>query len=903
MVKKWLTLFLAACMLSSSAVNAAEPKAEAYAQRRVCGLGIMEGDENGEFHFDAFITRAEFVAVALRLRLYGKAGQHNEETRFSDVPVSHWASGLIAMADSMGLVTGDAENTFRPDEYVTYDETVKILVSAAGYDVMAEELGGYPEGYYAAGTRLGITYDTERFAGNVTRGEVCGMINNTLDVVPLEKSTGRDEYAKNAEGFTLYERYSVAQELSEVKGVLLETGTVSAVSGNISIEENQVQIGDAVYECSADYSGLLGYYVEGWTRQSKTTGRYEIAALSIADDNKSWEAEPEIVELRPDNIVVYSDVSRKTSKKYFYDSSLICVYNGRRTAAPKRIYSGSYRGIDNDADGRIELLIMEERASFIVSRVNEEVGMLYFEGRQTYHGKNGVRVSRDEPEYLCRIFDSDGNSVDYTKIQPGSAISVAASENDEYIRILTSEQTIDGKIDGVFDDYITVDGEKHTPAKAQDGNFTLYQYLDSGTELLGISGPFAVDAYGGIVGPCDSVEQDTEVFGYAVQAVVEDGFSETVRIRLLQGMTPVKEVKKISGNEKIYYNFQNDILREFCGADKMKLNGKAFEREAIQDIAGRIVKLRLNTDGEIKEITAYEVPDVLDKCDFNGEILSFGGQGLQRGYATDKNTMFICIPKFYDEEEDYYVRVQLADESTANEVFGVNAYHRVYSSALPDSEIRRREEAEPVEVLLISAYMDASQTTIVPDTADICMVGSIASKLGELRGDEDSIVYSIELLNDKERRTVDTKSSGSAFETAKKRLKPGDLIRYTTDAYGRIEQLDILASVQGLESYGEKEKGYYGIIEDLQQDFYDFQVNQMIDEITVYFDDYQQRQIVRLLKENGQPVYLYDRKKGTISTATTDGIATISQTDKEEATRVFVLMEDNDAQAVVLIEN
>lgn len=91
----------------------------------------------------------------------------------------------------------------------------------------------------------------------------------------------------------------------------------------------------------------------------------------------------------------------------------------------------------------------------------------------------------------------------------------------------------------------------------------------------------------------------------------------------------------------------------------MKLNGEAFEREDIRAVAGKIVRLDLNADGEIREITTYDVPAVLDKYDFNGEILSFGGEGLQRGYATDKNTMFICIPKFYDEEEDYYVRVQL----------------------------------------------------------------------------------------------------------------------------------------------------------------------------------------------------------------------------------------------------
>ncbi|MBE5039327.1 S-layer homology domain-containing protein [Ructibacterium gallinarum] len=906
MVKKWLIVVLTVCMMLSSMVYvyAAESEMDSLARQRVCDLGIMEGDEDGNMHFDDFITRAEFVTIALRLKLYGNVELYQEETRFLDVPSSHWASGLISMAEGMGIITGDVEGTFRPDAFVTYDEAVKILVCVAGYDVAANELGGYPNGYYAEANRLGIVKDVERIEGNVTRGLVCNMIYNTLDIIPLEKSVGRDEYIKNTENKTLYELYSEAQELQEIKGVLLETEWVSAIADEISVAENQVFIGDTVYYCNKDYSDLLGYVVQGWIRYNDETGRNEIAEIHIAENNNIWwEAEADMVTLKADYIGVYQDPAYNTLKKYYFDDGFTYVYNGRLAEKPKQIYNGCYRGIDNNKNGKIDVLIVEETESFIVSRVSEDAEMLYLEGKQTYKGKNGIRVNRDDPEYICNIVDLEGNPMEYTKMKPGCAITVMASENDQYTKIIVSEKTVTGEIESVYEEEVAIDGVKYSLLKMADGTFSIYQYIDSGSALLGTSGTFAIDTNDKLVGLCSLTEQSGEIYGYVVQAAVEGSFSNTLKIRLLQGMEPEKEVKMESGNEKIYYNFQNDLLKEYVCTDQVKMNGAHFDQQNIHEIAGKVVKLKLNSNNQVKEIETYAVPSVMDKCDFNGKILSFGGEGLQRGYATDQNTMFICLPKFCDEEDDYYVRVQLADESTANEVYGVNMYHDMYSSSLPVDEIQRRQEAEPVEVLLISAYMDASQSTIVPDTADICIVGGISSSLGTARGDEGCLVYTLELLNEKEKVSVTTKSAGDVYEKVKNKLRQGDLIRYTTDVYGRIEQLDILASVQGLSSYGEKEKGYYGIIRDLQQNFYDFQVNQMIDEITVYFDEYQQQQIARVMKEDGQPVYMYDRQRGTISSASTDDIVTMNQTSQEEATKIFVLVEDNDAQAVVLIED
>jgi hypothetical protein len=78
----------------------------------VTKAGYMQGSGDGSFHPDDPISRAELVALVLKIRgiqpLPGLDG-------FADTN-NHWAKDVIATAKSMGLISGVGNNQFLPDD-------------------------------------------------------------------------------------------------------------------------------------------------------------------------------------------------------------------------------------------------------------------------------------------------------------------------------------------------------------------------------------------------------------------------------------------------------------------------------------------------------------------------------------------------------------------------------------------------------------------------------------------------------------------------------------------------------------------------------------------------------------------------------------------------------------------
>src|SRR5699024_11010198 len=103
--------------------------------------GLVSGYEDGSFHPEETVTRAEFaamVASALNLRV-------PSQSYFSDVAADAWYADAVNAMAAKGFFAGDG-SAFHPDDTITYEEMVTVLSSVAawasldGYQLAQENL-------------------------------------------------------------------------------------------------------------------------------------------------------------------------------------------------------------------------------------------------------------------------------------------------------------------------------------------------------------------------------------------------------------------------------------------------------------------------------------------------------------------------------------------------------------------------------------------------------------------------------------------------------------------------------------------------------------------------------------------------------------------------------------------
>ena len=136
----------------------------------VKGLGLMNGYEDGSFQPREAVKRGEVAQIVCNIMGFEydvtdeKISWENEylgddskdtelivaetgESSWTDVPTNSWAYKAIRQATGVGVMQGDGESSFRPEDTVTYNEMIKVILSLGGYSEEAKYYGGYPDGY------------------------------------------------------------------------------------------------------------------------------------------------------------------------------------------------------------------------------------------------------------------------------------------------------------------------------------------------------------------------------------------------------------------------------------------------------------------------------------------------------------------------------------------------------------------------------------------------------------------------------------------------------------------------------------------------------------------------------------------------------------------------------------
>jgi len=189
-LKKTLAVVLAFAMVLSMGfsafaytdVTAGTKVAEAVSI--LSDLEIFEGFEDGTFKPNDTVTRAQMAAIICRTLGYeDQAAASTGSTNFNDVPASHWASGYINVAEALQVVNGYGNGNFGPEDQVTYEQAIKMIVVALGYELDAQAKGGWYTGYLSVAAREGITRNSNGVVGTpAARGTVAVLVYNSLEV-------------------------------------------------------------------------------------------------------------------------------------------------------------------------------------------------------------------------------------------------------------------------------------------------------------------------------------------------------------------------------------------------------------------------------------------------------------------------------------------------------------------------------------------------------------------------------------------------------------------------------------------------------------------------------------------------------------------------------------------------
>ena len=195
-LKRALSLGLTAAMISglmvmgSSAASYADVTSEnnVEAIEVLQAVGIMVGDENGDFNPDQNVTRNEMAVIMANLMEYNVAS-YKDTSPFTDVP--SWAEPYVAACYTNGITAGVSDTTYGGSSDVTTAQAALMLMKALGYFQYASDFGG---DWQLATTRQGNAIDL--FVGvdsgvtaPMTRNDVAQLVLNTLRSGTVEAST------------------------------------------------------------------------------------------------------------------------------------------------------------------------------------------------------------------------------------------------------------------------------------------------------------------------------------------------------------------------------------------------------------------------------------------------------------------------------------------------------------------------------------------------------------------------------------------------------------------------------------------------------------------------------------------------------------------------------------------
>ena len=278
-LKRALSLLLSSAMvlgmmvMGSSAASYTDvtSKENVEAIEVLKAVGVMTGDQNGNFNPNKQVTRAEMAVVMANLLDLKVEDFKGASLPFTDVP--EWAVPYVAACYADGITAGISATEYGSNNSVTTAQAALMMMKALGYFQNASDFGSdWQVATVKQGSTINLFDGIEAGASTaMTRNDVAQIALNTLEATMVETdgtnttittgditiNTGDTKYVEVAKAGTKYNAID---------------------SANNGSGKNYVQLGEELFDGDlkkiSGTTDAMGRPATGWTYKSSSVGTY-----------------------------------------------------------------------------------------------------------------------------------------------------------------------------------------------------------------------------------------------------------------------------------------------------------------------------------------------------------------------------------------------------------------------------------------------------------------------------------------------------------------------------------------------------------------------------------------------------------------------------------------------------
>ncbi len=740
--------------VSFASVSADVKGTEYESEANVLGaLNIMVGDaDTGNFRPEDPIKRSEVTKVGVAIMgLSSSAGSsQNNASRYPDMGPAHWANGFVNIATAQGLVIGDDTGSFRPDDQIKYSEAVAILVRALGYEPQADSKGGYPSGYVATASSIGLTKGVKGTADTlIKRGDVARLAYNALTIKLMEQTN-----------FGSNPSYEIVDKtlLKDKLDVELVSGRVEAVgssvlNGGSALEKDEIQIGEKIYKVgNADVRTVLGFEVDAYISDASGKKQQKVLTLVPAEGKNNVvtvgasDIEKIVNEDGTKELHYRADKESSKISKLNVDPEAYIMYNGKASTFDKftQIKSGSIILLDSNSNKKYDVVFINETSNYVVDSVYPSSNKI------TDKYNNGTLELDFEDDNKTIILEKGNELIDLKALKEWDVITLTVSEDKELIYGNVSENPVTGKISEADSEYVYIGSEKYEIASN-------YPYsLELGTE-----GTFYLD-FDGKIAAFDGKSAKSSNYAYLEDLSVSTGMDKTLKLKLF-----TKDGK----------------LEVLNSADKIKVNQNSglTPEKALAAIGekGQVITFETNSKGLVTRINTSTKSSEIDEKSF---IMNLKEDGVEYKSASSKllgsemnitvgaDTVIFDIPSG-GSTSDYAIRDKgiFADGGRYDiTVYDVTENYKAGVIVVTNSESKTDEASEIAIISKITTSSDENGDTVYK------IYAFSGGKEINLIAEDDALIK---------------KADGS-------KLALGDIIQFRASSSGKLDAVKLLLDIK-----------------------------------------------------------------------------------------------------------